>query len=90
MKKIFVLLLCFALLNICLTSCGNQAILDPGNFNFKHVHIVDPNESHCFNITKWWDNDRGIEVRLENKEGMFCSEGTYLLFESQATCPYCK
>lgn len=89
MKKIFVILISLVILCTLLTSCGNQAILDPGNFSFKHVHITDPIEGHCFDIEKWWDNENGVEVRLSNGEGVFLSEGTYQLFESKATCPYC-
>ena len=89
MKKIFVILISLVILCTLLTSCGNQAILDPGNFSFKHVHITDPIEGHCFDIEKWWDNENGVEVRLSNGEGVFLSEGTCQLFESKTTCPYC-
>ena len=71
MKKIFVILISLIILCTLLTSCGNQAILDPGNFSFKHVHITDPIEGHCFDIEKWWDNENGVEVRLSNGEGIF-------------------
>lgn len=89
MKNILALILIIVTL-VTLCSCGNRAILDPGNFDFKHIHISDNVEGHCFNIEKWWDNSNGIEVRLTNGEGMFCSEGTYLLFESSHDCPYCE
>ena len=72
-------------------SCGNRAVLDPGNFTFNHVHITDCTEGHCFDIDKWWDNASGIEVRLaDNHNGMFLSEGTYQLFETKSMCPYCN
>lgn len=89
MKKIFVLMCVLVLTILCCAGCGNKAILDPGNFNFKHVHISDHTEGHCLEIDKWWDNDSGIEVRMTNGEGVFLSEGTYQLFESSASCPYC-
>ena len=89
MKKIFVILISLVILCTLLTSCGNQAILDPGNFSFKHVHITDHIEGHCFDIEKWWDNENGVEIRLSNGEGVFLSEGTCQLFESKTTCPYC-
>ena len=89
MKKVLTLIMGLIILCTIFTSCGNQAILDPGNFSFKHVHVTDYTEGHCFDITKWWDNERGVEVRLSNGEGAFLSEGTYQLFESKATCPYC-
>lgn len=84
------IILLFAFMLIGLSSCGNRAILDPGNFNFTHIHITDYQECHCFDISKWWDNDNGIEVRLINGEGIFCSEGTYQLFEHSTDCPYCN
>ena len=90
MKKIFVILISLVILCTLLTSCGNQAILDPGNFSFKHVHITDYVEGHCFDIEKWWDNESGVEVRFTNGEGAFFSEGTYQMFESKAECPYCN
>ena len=78
-------------LPLTLSSCGNKAIIDPGNYNYTHVHVTDYVEGYCFEIDKWWDNATGIEVRLaENKNGMFFSEGTYQLFESQNMCPYCN
>lgn len=90
MKKIFVLCITLLLVIACLTGCGNRAILDPGNFNFKHVRITDHTEGHCFEIDKWWDNESGIEVRTADGNGIFLSEGTYQLFESKITCPYCN
>lgn len=90
MKKLLVLMIVVVLLT-CMCSCGNKAFLDPGNFSFKHVHVSDNIEGHCFNIDKWWDNESGIEVRREdNGEGVFCSEGTYQLYESSSSCPYCN
>ncbi len=74
----------------CFIACGNQAILDPGNFDFKHVHCSDATEGHCVEIVKWWDNSSGIEVQLSNGEGAFFSEGTYQMFESKSDCPYCN
>lgn len=71
------------------SGCGNRAILDPGNFNFKHVHISDDVEGHCFDITKWWDNENGVEVKTTSGDGIFLSEGTYQMFESAESCPYC-
>ena len=89
MKKILVFCIALIFVITCLTGCGNMAILDPGNFSFKHVHITDHLEGHCFEIDKWWDNESGIEVRTTNGDGIFLSEGTYQLFESKTACPYC-
>jgi hypothetical protein len=90
MKKIFVLACILVLTVLCCVSCGNKAIFDPGSFSFKHVHISDHTEGHCLEIDKWWDGDSGIEVRMTNGKGVFLSEGTYQLFESSASCPYCN
>ena len=90
MKKI-ALFLTIIILTLALCSCSNMAVIDPGNFTYKHVHFSDAVEGHCMNIDKWWDNSNGIEVRDVNTgDGMFLSEGSYQLFESSATCPYCK
>ena len=88
-KKILVLCVSLIIICTCLISCGNQAILDPGTFSFKHVHITDHVEGHCFDIDKWWDNESGIEVRTTSGNGIFLSEGTYQLFETKTSCPYC-
>jgi hypothetical protein len=89
MKKIFIVCVVVIILVTCFVGCGNKAFLDPGSFNFEHVHVTDHVEGHCFSIEKWWDNESGIEVRTTNGNGMFLSEGTYQLFESAASCPYC-
>ncbi len=90
MKKFFILCVALLLLIACLTSCGNRAILDPGNFKFTHVHMSDHVKGHCYEIDKWWDDDSGIEVRTVDGNGIFLSEGTYQLFESKTSCPYCN
>ena len=77
-------------LPLILSSCGNKAIIDPGNYSYTHIHVTDYVEGHCFEIDKWWDNEAGIEVRTTGGDGIFLSEGTYQLFESQTLCPYCN
>jgi hypothetical protein len=90
MKKFFALFIILILITACLVGCSNKAILDPGTFSFKHVHMTDHLESHCVEIDKWWDNESGIEVRTTTGDGIFLSEGTYQMFESKSACPYCK
>ena len=90
MKKIFVLFVVSLLMIACLSGCGNMAILDPGNFKYTHVHLSDSVEGHCYDIDKWWDNESGVEVRTTSGNGIFLSEGTYQLFESKTSCPYCN
>ena len=85
MKKFCLVVSLLALL-LTLCGCGNKAY-GPGNYDFNKIHLDTTNSSRCVNITKWYDNDRGIEVKLESGEGMFCSEGTYILIEDH--CPIC-
>ena len=82
--------ICIAVCFFSFTACGNQAVLDPGAFSFTHIHISDAVEGHCFEVKKWWDSESGIEVRFTSGEGIYCSEGTYQMFTSQAACPYCN
>ena len=90
MKKFLVISLILTFVVTCLVGCGNMAVLDPGNFSYTHVRMTDHTEGHCTEISKWWDNDSGIEVRTTSGNGIFLSEGTYQLFESKSACPYCK
>ena len=89
MKKVLLICVISVLLIMC-TSCGNRAILDPGNFTYTHVHTSDAVSGHCWDIDKWWDNSNGIEVRTTDGAGVFLSEGTYQLFESKSACPHCN
>ena len=76
---------------LTLSGCGNKAILDPGSFTYTHVHLSNGVEGHCFDVDKWWDNANGIEVRIaDTNKGIFCSEGTYNLFENANSCPFCN
>lgn len=95
MKKKFLIItvvICIlASMLLTLSACGNKAILDPGSFTYTHVHVSDGVEGHCLDIDKWWDNSNGIEVRIaDTNKGVFCSEGTYNLFENAASCPFCN
>ena len=59
------------------SSCGNQS-LGMGNYSFTHIHAT---------VKSWHDNEQGIEVDTEEYGAIYCSEGTYILFEDN-TCPY--
>jgi len=83
MKK-FTLLVAF-LAMISLTSCNVSYGL--GNYSFKKVHIVTPDYNKCVNITKWHNNEIGIEVKTEDYGSLYLSEGTYILVEDK--CPIC-
>lgn len=89
MKKFLTLIICIVILSTCLAGC-NKAVLDPGAFSFTHIHFTDMTEGHCATIEKWWDNEEGIEVRTAEYGAIYCSEGSYILFESANNCPYCK
>jgi hypothetical protein len=41
-------------------------------------------------VTSWHDNEMGVELHTTEFGDMYCSEGTYVLFGSQAKCPYCN
>lgn len=88
MKKIICLLLVIVVMMCCLTSCGNQS-LGLGNFTFEHIHFSDAIHGRCATIEKWYDNERGIEVKTEEYGSMYLSEGSYILIEDGAHCPYC-
>ena len=88
MKKI----ICFALVIIMmltLCACGNQSI-GLGNYTFAHIHIDDNINSYCAEVEKWFDVDRGIEIKTKEFGSIFCSEGTYILFENGNDCPFCE
>lgn len=81
----------FCLLMICaLSSCGNKAYISIGELEFKHIHISDNINGYCATVTKWWDNDQGIEVKTAEFGSLFCSEGSYILFSDETKCPYCN
>jgi hypothetical protein len=81
---------CVIIWSFCLVSCGNKAIISPGNYSFTHIHFTDMTKGHCATIEKWWDNEEGIEVKTKEYGYLYCSEGSYILFESGNKCPYCK
>ena len=87
MKKIFAIILCVIALCMVLTGCNEN--LGFGNFNWKHVHFSDAVASYCATITSWHDNETGIELHTEECGSMFLSEGSYILFEDGAKCPFC-
>lgn len=68
------------------TGCGNMG-MGPGNYEFKKVHINMGDKHACVEIEKWYDNERGVEVKIKDGDALFLSEGTYILLEE--TCPIC-
>ena len=85
MKKIAVILIALILL-LTLASCGNKAY-GFGNYQFDKVHVFDDGNSRCIEISKWYDNDQGIEVQKKDGNGLFFLEGTYMLVEGK--CSVC-
>ena len=74
---------------MCLSACGNES-WGIGNYTFTHVHIVGATEGHCATVESWHDNELGIELHTKEFGDMYCSEGTYFLFESGKQCPFCN
>lgn len=68
---------------------GNQS-MGWGNYTFEHVHFSDSIESHCATVEKWYESSPGIEVKTTEYGPMFLSEGTYFLFRSGDSCPFCS
>ena len=89
MKKILYLALAAIFITLALCSCGNMSV-GLGNFEFEHVHYADyAGNSGCATVEKWYDNDSGIEVKTKEFGAMFFSEGTYVMIEDAADCPFC-
>lgn len=89
MKKMIMTIAAIVGASICMTGCGNMAVLDPGNYNFTHLHTDTYHKPMCFTIEKWWDNSTGIEVKTSECGTLYFSEGDYILIENGTNCPYC-
>ena len=87
MKKIIAILLATIMI-FTFAACGNEN-WGFGNYNWKHIHFSDAIEGHCATISSWHDNTTGIEIHTVECGSMFLSEGSYILFESSADCPFC-
>ncbi len=89
MKKVLCLVLAMLLLACMFVGCGNEN-WGVGNYNWKHVHFSNSVDGHCATIKSWHDNSTGIEIHTVECGSMFLSEGSYILFEDAANCPFCK
>ena len=87
MKKIIAVALFIVVVCFMLVGC-NQS-LGFGNFNWKHVHFHDTLESRCATVVSWHDNATGIELDTKEYGPIFLSEGSYIMFETGADCPFC-
>ena len=88
MKKIIAILLATIMI-FTFAACGNEN-WGFGNYNWKHVHFSDAIEGHCATISSWHDNSTGIEIHTVECGSVFLSEGSYILFENGADCPFCE
>ena len=88
MKKLLCILM-IMLMIVSLCACGNEN-WGIGNYEYRHVHIGDGAVGYCAEVESWHDNEMGIELHTKEFGDMYCSEGTYLLFESGDSCPFCK
>ena len=87
MKKIIYCVL-VVIMMLVLCGFGNKGI-GFGNYTFTHIHISDTVEGYCAEVKKWYNSEIGIEALTEEFGSLFCSEGTYLLFEDGGVCPFC-
>lgn len=85
---VFAILLAIIVSLCVLTSCGNEN-WGPGSFTFTHAHIADGTEAYCATVSSWHDSEIGIELHTKEFGDLYCSEGTYLLFETSEKCPFC-
>lgn len=88
MKKLIVFVLVLITV-LALSACGNEN-WGIGNYSWNHVHFSDAVEGYCATISSWHDNDTGIEIHTNEWGSMFLSEGSYVLFEDGAKCPFCN
>lgn len=88
MKKIVCVLLVI-LMMVGLCACGNEN-WGPGNYTYRHAHISNGVEGYCATVTSWHDNDLGVELHTKEFGSIYCSEGTYFLFEDGSECPFCR
>ena len=89
MKKVIALVLVLIMV-LTLSACGNMNY-GFGNYSFKHAHFTDAVGGHCATVEKWYERgSRGIEIKTKEYGTIWCSEGTYIIFESGEKCPYCN
>lgn len=86
MKKIIAIV---SAVMLCVALAGCNMGLGLGDFTFEHVHFTDKLNAGCATITKWYDNENGIEVKTEEFGSMYLSEGSYILIGDENDCPFC-
>lgn len=85
--RIIAIIALIIIIVVCFCGCGNMS-LGLGNYEFNKVHVDTYHYSGCLEVEKWYDVSTGIEIRTENGESLFLSEGTYMLVEDE--CPFCE
>lgn len=86
-KLICVLLIVLMMTSLC--ACGNEN-WGVGSYTYTHVHISDGSIGYCATVKSWHDNELGVELHTNEFGDIYCSEGTYFLFESSSNCPFCR
>lgn len=85
--RIIAIIALVIIIAVCFCGCGNMS-LGLGSYEFNKVHVDTYHYSGCLEVEKWYDVSTGIEIRTENGESLFLSEGTYMLVEDE--CPFCE
>lgn len=85
MKKI-ICLICLVVLMV-VTFAGCNVSWGLGSYEYNKIHVDTYHYSGCLDVDKWYDNSTGLEVKTDDGESMFFSEGTYILIEDN--CPFC-
>lgn len=88
-KAVVVLLLLLLPAMLCGCTRGNKAsAVDFGNYSFGGIHVSDcSGNAKDLTVEKWYESETGIEVYTRECGTIWCSEGTYILFEK--FCPIC-
>lgn len=88
MKRFACLVL--VLMMLALSACGGNRSISFGSCSFEHAHFTDAVGGHCVTVEKWYECEgSGIEMKTTEYGAIWCSEGTYIMFESGEKCPYC-
>lgn len=70
-----------------LTGCNEDLSFGKYSFHEVHVQMYGGQPVHL-KVSKWKNDDGGIELKTE-KHGTIClGDGTYMLYD-QETCPLC-
>ena len=88
MRRMFVVLLAIVFI-FGLCACGNEN-WGLGNYTYRHVHVCPGAEGYCATVNSWHDNELGAELHTQEFGSIYCSEGTYILFEDGSLCPFCR